>query len=173
MHKLSFALCFGVLFYPMGCFSAPPVSTPQNRAAESFPEAPQRPMTDQTHEILSLIENQMADIQSHQIEQAYERYTSNQFKIATSLEEFTYFINGYPEFSKNKNAFFGNIEPKPEGVFSIQGTLISTTGDSMNVEYDLVKEEGSWKIIGIKVFPIKKKLNPLEKKNENPIVPTK
>ncbi len=131
-------------------------SQPTNypRITKNEPPAPQKPVEDSYKEILSLIENQLTALQGNQIAKAYKDYTSDQFKQVTSEEEFKYFVNGYPGFSQNKNAFFGNIEKKPQGVSSIQGTLISANGETMNVEYDLIKENGIMKIIGIRVFTV-------------------
>lgn len=119
--------------------------------SEAYKIHPQ-PTTDDSSEVLSLIENQVTSIQSHNLPKAYFDYTSPEFQKATSLEEFKYFIDSFPVLSKNKNAIFGNLIFKRPGIGSIQGTMTSTTGESLKIEYDLIKEGHQWKILGIQIF---------------------
>lgn len=134
-------------------FTSPKTTSPQPITSPQIVASPQKPADDGHQEILSTIENLLTALQENQISQAYNTYMSEKFKQNTTMAEFKYFVEGYPGFSKNKNAFFGNIEKKPQNVSSVQGTLIATTAETLRVEFDFIKESGFWKIIGIKVFP--------------------
>lgn len=105
-----------------------------------------------SEEILKLIENQMASIQAGDFVQAYNNYTSGQFREVTGLQDFSNFVKYYTVFSRNKNAFFGNLEFKNRSIATLQGTLTSTDGMNMKVEYDFIKEGTQWKIIGIELL---------------------
>src|SRR5262249_34694085 len=103
-------------------------------------------------EILTLIQNQINALHARDFNKAYYNFTSPQFRQTTSFEEFKYFIESFPHLNKNKNALFGNLESKPDGVTSIQGTVTSQEGETLKVEYDFIKEGNEWKILGIKLF---------------------
>jgi Domain of unknown function (DUF4864) len=136
---------------------APPVNnlTPEFRKSESYyrqsEEAPPSHSAYDSQEILALIEDQLTAIHANNILKAYTNFTANKFQESTSLDEFKYFVESFPVFSNNKNALFGNIDYKKE-VAAIQGTLTATTGETLRVEYDFVKEGPQWKIIGIKLL---------------------
>jgi hypothetical protein len=134
-------------------------------------DIPPSPSAYDSQEILALIEDQIMAIQMTDASKAYYAFTADKFRDVTSLEEFKYFIDSFPVFSKNKNALFGNFEFK-DGIASIQGTLTATTGETLKVEYDFVKEGPQWKIIGIRLLkpPVKQEvLNP--SRLENPPQP--
>lgn len=134
-----------------------PTQAPQPEPIqEPHPPAPSQDISLDHKAILSQIENLITAIQANQIQKAYNEYTSDQFKKVSSIEDFDNFVKGYPELSSSKNAFFGYIRNKPLGVSFIEGTLISTTGESVSMEFDLIKENEQWKIIGIKVLPPEK-----------------
>lgn len=115
------------------------------------PQKPE-PTARDSSEILSAIENLLNAIQNKQYDIAYNSYTSLKFKKTASLEEFKFFITGYPIFTNNKNAIFGNLEFKNQ-VAVMQGTLTSTDGQILRVEFFFIKENSLWKIIGIELIP--------------------
>lgn len=123
----------------------------ENVPVSNYPE-PQRPSYNDSQDILILIENQINAIQHHEINRAYNLYTSQQFKQVTNFEEFKYFVESFPVFSKNKNAIFGNLDIRPNGIATIQGVLTSTDGETLNVEYKFVREGYQWRIIGIQLL---------------------
>lgn len=136
---------------------APPVNnlTPEFRKSDSYyrqpEESPPVHSTYDSQEILSLIENQLAAIHANDLFKAYANFTAAKFQETTTFDEFKYFVESFPVFSNNKNALFGNVDYK-KGVASIQGTLTSTTGESLRVEFNFVKEGPQWKIIGVKLL---------------------
>lgn len=124
---------------------------PVENVPTSNPE-PHRPSYNDSQDILILIENQINAIQHHEINRAYNLYTAQQFKQVTNFEEFKYFVESFPVFSKNKNAIFGNLDIRPNGIATIQGVLTSTDGETLNVEYKFVREGYQWRIIGIQLL---------------------
>lgn len=143
---------------PAAPVARPPSTTPKPKPESDehfenyYSELPARPTAFDSQEILNLIENQINAIQHHDINRAYNLFTSNQFRQTTSFEDFKYFVDSFPVFSKNKNALFGNLDLHRNGIASIQGTLTSIDGQTLRVEYKFVKEGSQWKIVGIELF---------------------
>jgi hypothetical protein len=108
------------------------------------------PVKTDSQDLLTMIENQLNAIQNKDYQTAYNNYTSASFRQTTPLDQFVYFITNYPAFNANKNAIFGALDFKND-VASLQGTLTSTTGETIHVEYFLEKDGGLWKILGIKL----------------------
>jgi len=129
-----------------------PVTNPQPETTEPPPaplpppRTPPSPMD--SAQILSLIESQINAIQKNDLISAYNDFTTGQFRNATTLDEFKYFITSYPVFTNTKNAYFGNADVKGDYA-TIQGTISSVQGDNSFVTYYLAREGGNWKILGI------------------------
>ncbi|MDP4038781.1 MAG: DUF4864 domain-containing protein [bacterium] len=87
---------------------------------------------------------QLKFIREGELVQAYN-LGSTDFKKATSEADFEEFIKDNPELEKNKKANFNssNIEGNTA---KIRGTITSTDGSEIPVEYRMVKENGKWKI---------------------------
>jgi hypothetical protein len=79
------------------------------------------------------------------------------------LKEFTTFIEEQPAFydygssDLNKLTFDNNV-----GTFS--GTMTSKKSQVYSVEYDMVKEDGQWRVLHILVSPLT--ANSISEKNE-------
>jgi Domain of unknown function (DUF4864) len=118
-----------------------------------------RPSGADVQDILELLEGQINALQQSDINKAYTAYASMQFKDKTALNEFQYFIESYPSFSKNRNAFFAGMQFKKNYQAVIQGVLSAITNETLKVEYDLIKENGQWRILNIQILRPK---NPVE-----------
>lgn len=104
-----------------------------------------------TSGIVKVAEEQLSLIKSGDINGAYA-LTSGTFKQATSLEVFTEFVNAYPVLSKNASVSF--TERQVEGVQGyLYGTITAEDGTTMVVEYELIKENDAWRIVGINLTP--------------------
>jgi hypothetical protein len=130
----------------------PPIEEPHLPRRLRHDGLPCQPTPEEAQEILSLIENQLNALIHGDIQQAYFAYTSEPFRHKTSFEDFQFFVESYSVFTRNKNAFFGNIEFKLNNIVSLQGTLSSTEGEVLRIEYNLFREGSLWKIIGIQLF---------------------
>jgi hypothetical protein len=104
-----------------------------------------------TSGIVSTVKEQLSALRSGDIVAAYS-YTSQDFRAATSLDDFTSFIKEYPALNNNGDTTFTTREIKNgEGI--LKGTLTSKDGNKTAVEYHLIKEKGEWKILSIIVNP--------------------
>lgn len=100
-----------------------------------------------TSDLIVPIDAHLAALRAGDIRGAYEQ-TSSAFKQSTSYEQFAAFISTYPSLSKNKKASFS--ERSWEGSQGhVKGTLTDESGGVLPVEFRLVKENDTWKILGI------------------------
>lgn len=100
------------------------------------------------NEIRKPIEKQLMRLQGDQIEQAYNDTTSEAFKKSTSFEVFKKFIETYPIFKTNKGLSFLKLTFNNNiGTYLV--ALKSLDGKDEQVEYSLIKENGTWKILQI------------------------
>jgi TM2 domain-containing membrane protein YozV len=102
-----------------------------------------------TSGLIYSINHQLSALKTGDIEKAYS-YTSKDFQKATSLSDFKKFINQYPSLKNNESAFF--IERTIENNMGfVKGTLTAKDGAKTPIEYRLIREDGVWKILNIKV----------------------
>lgn len=104
-----------------------------------------------TKQLIQVIEDQLALLRQGSIERAYQEYTSSEFRKATLFDQFKKFVTNYPVFSKNQSFQFHAMNFQAH-VATVQGALISKSGDILQAEYDLIKEDGKWKILGIEIY---------------------
>ena len=104
-----------------------------------------------TNDLVKVINQQLAAVRSGDIEKAYS-YTSVDFKNATSLTEFNNFVEQYPALKENKKLRIIEREVA-NGEARIKAVLYSSKGVVTPIEYLLVQEDGSWRILGISVKP--------------------
>lgn len=104
-----------------------------------------------SHQQLALIENQLAALREGDVDKAYFLYTSLEFKKTTSLKQFKQFIGSSRVFSENKSFHFNSVNFE-KAIATFEGTLISKEGEALQTEYDLIQEDGKWKILGIQLF---------------------
>ncbi|MEI8124273.1 MAG: hypothetical protein WCG42_00780 [Parachlamydiaceae bacterium] len=106
-------------------------------------------------ELLKIINDFLIAIRADKLEDAYNLYTSTQFRQGTSLADLKSLAAAIMPLSSNKlfqyHSFYvdGNI-----AIF--QGDLIATNESVIPVEYDLVQENGQWKIMGLQLYQIQK-----------------
>ncbi len=103
------------------------------------------------HLLLDVIDEQLNALRSNEIEKAYRDYSSSEFLQKTSLDDFKKQIVQFTPFSKNKLFQFQSFYTE-DNIATFGGDLLSTDGDSVRVEYDLVMEGGKWKIYGIQIY---------------------
>jgi TM2 domain-containing membrane protein YozV len=102
-----------------------------------------------TSDLSHVAKEQLKAIQKGQLEKAFS-YSSTAFKEATPYDSFISFIQANEVLKNNKAAFFNHREfQNDEG--SVSGTLEAKNGDKAYVQYNFVKENGQWKILGIRL----------------------
>lgn len=105
-----------------------------------------------TSGIVDAVHHQLAALQAGNIDEAYS-YTSKDFQKATSIDNFKKFLDHYPSLKNNKSSFF-NERKIENNIGTIKGTLTAKDGAKTPIEFTLIKEDGAWKIINIKLIPI-------------------
>jgi len=102
--------------------------------------------------LLVPVEEQLNSLETGKIEVAYNS-TSDEFKKSVSLEEFNNFVETNPLLnSENVRAFKEKIIQDDMGL--VKGLISSeATGETLFVEYNLIRENGQWKIVHFKVSP--------------------
>lgn len=104
-----------------------------------------------TERLVDVIDHQLTMLRQGDIDQAYELYTSKDFQSQTSLDQFRHFIKAYPVLQHNQAAHFNQRTIK-DRIAVLKGNLISDEHHSIPIEYRLVKEEGKWKILSIRLL---------------------
>lgn len=95
------------------------------------------------------IKAQLDAVNSGDVEKAYNDYTTQAFKNATSLDQFKQMVDQNPAIFKSKSSSFTNVNIK-NGVATITGTITGQDGTVTAMEYTCVNEGGEWKIQSFK-----------------------
>jgi hypothetical protein len=101
--------------------------------------------------IVRTIQNQLQAIREGNLKKAYD-FTSAEFRNVTTPEDFAEFVASYPVFSKNKNINRQNLFLRKVKIGTFEGSLEGPDGSNLRVEYNLIRENNDWKIIGIKLY---------------------
>jgi hypothetical protein len=104
-----------------------------------------------TSGIVEPVERQLAALKAGNMDAAYAE-TSEAFKGATSIQQFTAFVDQYPALKDAADYSFSSRSiTNNEGY--LKGELVSSTGGVTPIEYRLVHENDVWKIQYINVTP--------------------
>jgi hypothetical protein len=114
--------------------------------------------------VLNVIQGQLEAIKNKKYEVAYNQFTSDSFQKVTTFEVFKNFLVRNSVFSDNIKAEFTAFSFE-ENVALVQGSYKSAKGENRVVDYQLVEEDGAWKILAIRVQ--KEGTTPQEKKQTN------
>lgn len=98
------------------------------------------------------IEGMMDAIRQDQLSKAYENFSAKDFKKNTSFQEFEQFIRDNESFSGNLSLKLNDLS-FDNNIATFTGTLTTADGKTYPVEYDLVEENGGWKIFHIQIAP--------------------
>ncbi len=131
-----------------------PTVNEAHTAQETDPKVEAAPLKTEPFDsqpLLEVIQKQLNQIRQKNIEKAYSDYTSKDFQKTTTEQVFNNFIQGHPGFSDNKAINLGRIMTVDNNVVTFSGTLTTNTGHTYPVEYNLISEDGTWKILHIEV----------------------
>lgn len=97
------------------------------------------------------IQKQLEALRSFDPSKAYYAYTTKSFQKEIPLDTFKQFVKKYAVLFRNKSftlegMTFSGI------VATVKGKLTATDGHSSNVEYDLIQEDGAWKVRKINIL---------------------
>ena len=76
-------------------------------------------------------------------------YCSNGFKAETSYDEFVSIVENNPQVFKSETSSFNEVNIK-NGVATVQGKVTGKDGTVTPMTFQLVKENGKWKILNFK-----------------------
>ncbi len=105
-----------------------------------------------TADLVNTIESQLTALRSGDISKAYYAFTSRDFQRSTPAAAFEKFIRSHPVLVDNQLANFTNLSFKND-VGTFQGSLQATNGQASRVEFDLVQEDGKWRVLSIQLLP--------------------
>ncbi len=106
-----------------------------------------------TESIVDLVEKQIEYLRQGKIEKAYKSHTAKEFQAATSLEQFQEFVRAYPILQNNHSAIFPQRSIK-DNITTLRGKIMANDHISAPVEYQLIKEDGKWKILNIRLLKV-------------------
>lgn len=115
-----------------------------------------------TESIVDVVEKQIEYLRQGNIEKAYRSYTSKDFQAATSLEQFREFVQAYPILQNNHSAIFPQRSIK-DHMTTLRGKIMANDHISTPVEYRLIKEDGKWKILSVRLLKVQSQ-NSVEKR---------
>lgn len=103
-----------------------------------------------TESLVDVVDYQLEAFREHDIAKAYQ-YTSKDFQAATSLDQFKDFVEAYPVFLNNQSAHFSQRSIE-HNIGTLKGNLTSVDHVNTPIEYKLIKDDGKWKILSIRLL---------------------
>jgi hypothetical protein len=104
-----------------------------------------------TSGITDTVRSQLTALRAGDYVKAYS-YTSKDFQHTTSFDEFKKFVDQHPALKNNKDSTFTSREIE-NNMGAISGTLEAMDGATTPIEYRLIRENGQWKILYIRLDP--------------------
>ncbi len=99
--------------------------------------------------MVGVVDKQLELLQRGDLKGAYG-LTSKDFQKTTSLEQFIAFVKQYPSLSQNQGHTF-TTRTIENNIGTVKGTLTAKDGAVTPVEFQLVKEQGEWRILFMEV----------------------
>lgn len=97
------------------------------------------------------VNEQLTALRLNDSSKAYYAYTTKGFRKAFSLDDFKNLVRRYKVFNQNRSFRADNAEFDGATVVKLHGKLLSVDGENMNVKYDMVLEDGEWKVQNIQM----------------------
>jgi Domain of unknown function (DUF4864) len=102
--------------------------------------------------LIEPIQRQLDDLKRDDLQSAYAEM-SNGFQNTISFEKFSEFIKSHPSLSHNMSHSFMSRKVDASGTGELRGSLTDERGGVLPIRYRLIKESGTWKILGIHLGP--------------------
>jgi hypothetical protein len=106
-----------------------------------------REMIDVIHSFLDALKHQ-------EYHTAYEQWTSENFKKNNTDKDLQFFVETNPDLVTSDSSTFERLIFN-NNIATLSGSLILPNNKSMPVEFDLIEEEGKWKILHLFAMPVK------------------
>jgi len=104
-----------------------------------------------TESLVDVVEHQLGALRQQDISKAYYGYSSKDFQAATSFDQFRNFVEAYPVFLNNQSAHFSQRSME-HNIGTLKGNLTSHDHVNTPIEYKLIKDDGKWKILSIRLL---------------------
>lgn len=104
-----------------------------------------------TESWVDVVDHHLDALRKQNIEKSYSSYTSKDFQATTTLDQFRNFIDAYPVFLNNQSAHFTQRSIE-HNIGTLKGNLTSNDHVNTPIEYKLIKEDGKWKILSIRLL---------------------
>lgn len=104
-----------------------------------------------TESIVEVVDEHLTTLRANDQTKAYYAYTSKNFQETTNLENFKKFLKAHPVFLNVQSTHFSERSIK-NNISTIKGTLTTDHNEKIPVEYQLIKEDGKWKILNIQLL---------------------
>lgn len=102
------------------------------------------------HGLLDPIQSQLKAIQNGHLKSAYEDFTAEAFKKATSFQDFESFLEKYPIFKNHQSVDFYKLSfDNNIGIYN--ALFKGSNNEQRQVEYSLIEESDTWKILQIQI----------------------
>jgi hypothetical protein len=107
---------------------------------------------DEAADMKMVIHQQLADIVGQDLSKAYYAYTSKEFQKNFSLDVFKAYVRKFTPIFCNKTIEFehGSFQ---DVIANVKCKLTARDNQMATVQYDLIKEDGLWKIRGLDLTP--------------------
>lgn len=106
-----------------------------------------REMVDIIHSFLDALKHQEYRL-------AFQQWTSEDFKKNNSDKDLQFFVENHPELIKSNSSTFERLIFN-NSIATLSGSLILPGHRVLPVEFDLIEEEGKWKILHLFAMPVK------------------
>lgn len=104
-----------------------------------------------TESLVDIVDNQLEALRQKDLSKAYYDYSSKDFQAATSFDQFRNFVEAYPVFLNNQTAHFAQRSIE-HNIGTLKGNLTSQDHVNTPIEYKLIKDDGKWKILSIRLL---------------------
>lgn len=98
---------------------------------------------------VDVVEDQLEELKTGDIEKAYYQYTSKDFQSNIPFDQFKAFTAAHPVLFQNPNAHFNN-RGIHRNVSILRGKLTTLDHSIVPIEYKLIREDNDWKILSIR-----------------------
>ena len=119
------------------------------------PAAPEQntPPGFKSRDLITVLQSFLDSLQRGDITSAYKNFTTDWYQEANSLDQFKEFIQRHPELGKGTSSTFDKIAFN-NNIATITGKLFLSNSLYLPVEFDLLQEDGKWKILHIFTYPV-------------------
>jgi Domain of unknown function (DUF4864) len=118
-----------------------------------------------TRDLVVVIQGFLEAVRQKDIPKAYQQFTSKNFQQTNSLKDFEEFIANHPEFVSTSSSSFEKLMFN-NNIATFSCKLILSDKVYLPVEFDLLLEGNTWKILHIFTYPIEHEQNHEEQTNE-------